>query len=145
MELTVLVRFEPVTNYIGNEMQQAIIVRGNTESDCYYAARKRCTAICKEIRRDNCGDPTYSWVKEFWDKDVPVDLWDETQDPAEERTAPFVDLLEELTATSTLLKSNDVETVIDPDVKDVVPFLGDDDHLFDDGSNPFEDDDDHLF
>lgn len=143
MELTVLVRFEPVTNIIGNEMQQAIIVRGNTESDCYYAARKRCTAICKEIRRNNCGDPTYSWVKEFWDKDVPVDLY-ENEDPEKVRTGPFIDMLEELTAASTLLKQTKPD--VDNDVKDVIPFLGEEDYIFDDGSNPFEDeDDDYLF
>lgn len=116
MELTILVKFEPVANVIGNEMQTAIIVRGNTEDDCYHAAHQRCMNICGEIRRDNCGDPTYSWVKEIWDKDVPVDLWDETQD-----TDDFDD---------------------DDDVRDVIPFLGEDDYIFDDGSNPFEEDDD---
>lgn len=132
MELTVLVKFEPVTNYIGNEMLTAVIVRGNTEEDCYHAAHQRCMDIC--------GDPSIAWIKERWDKDVPVDLY-ENEDPAKVRTGPFVDMLEELTAASALLDDDDE----DEDVKDVIPFLGDDDYIFDDGSNPFEDDDDPLF
>ena len=152
MELTILVKFEPITNCIGNEMQLAVITRGNTEEDCRKAAHKRCKDICNEIRRDNCGDPSYTWIKERWDKDVPVDLY-EDEDPEKDLTGPFIDMLEELTAASALLDDDDdeddewdyEEVDEDDDVKDVIPFLGDDDYLFDDGSNPFEEDDDLLF
>ena len=124
MELTVLVKFEPVTNYIGNEKQQAVIVRGNTENDYYHAAHQRCMNICSEIRRDNCGDPSYTWIREFWDKDVPVDLFDVDEDDEDEDVDWYED--------------------VDNDVKDVIPFLGDDDYIFDDGSNPFEDNDNNY-